>query len=383
MAKQGNSEGIRDLSLIRASGSTARVMNLALTYERFGESDEFKESPLFRCEALNRALIVKHALRPHERALFEHPTTHATKIIFPFSPTELNLGGISVMLGEIQFDKIFRSVVGGVDPISLDADVELLDLLNDVPSFDPFLMREQLRRLDRTPARCFFEVSDADVSSMMRFVAKEIEPLAALAFGATGRRIEKMAERLADKLMMDEGAQMLEPLRAALAMNMAQYRDGVFAWKGFLYYKWSLGQLETGQEHFGKSLALCRFTGGMPATKMEVEKLRRNVIARTNLVLQRTNEAMRDYESAFGALSRGAPMSFRDFLLSAPGRFIGLGEAIGAVKHMHSLWGFRFPPGATWMMEADEALTMLGEFDRMLATAELTQEQDGLELEVG
>jgi hypothetical protein len=35
------------------------------------------------------------------------------------------------------------------------------------------------------------------------------------------------------------------------------------------------------------------------------------------------------------------------------------------------------------MMEADEALTMLGEFDRMLATAELTQEQDGLELEVG
>ena len=76
-------------------------------------------------------------------------------------------------------------------------------------------------------------------------------------------------------------------------------------------------------------------------------------------------------------------MSFRDFLLSAPGRFIGLGAAIGAVEHMHSLWGFRFPPGATWMMEADEAFTMLGEFDRMLATAELTQEQDGLELEVG
>ena len=383
MARQGNSEGIRDLSLLRASGSTARVINLALTYERFGKSDDFRENPLFRCEPLNRALIVKHALRPHERALFERPTAHATKIIFPFSPTELSLGGTSVMLGELQFEKIFRNTVGRADPFDLDADMELLDLLNDVPSFDPFLIREQLRRLDRTPARCFFEVSDADISSMIRFVATEIEPLAALAFGAGGRRIEKMSERLAEKLMMDEGAQMLEPLRAALAMNVAQYREGVFAWKGFLYYKWALGELEAGQEHFGKTLALCRFSNGAPATRMEVEKLRRNVIARANLSLLRTHEAMREYESAFGALSRGAPMSFRDFLLSAPGRFVALGEAIGAMKHMHSIWGFRFPSDAPFVMEAEEALTMLGEFDRMLATAEFTQEHDSQELAIG
>jgi hypothetical protein len=92
---------------------------------------------------------------------------------------------------------------------------------------------------------------------------------------------------------------------------------------------------------------------------------------------------MREYESAFGALSRGAPMSFRDFLLSAPGRFVALGEAIGAMKHMHSIWGFRFPSDAPFVMEAEEALTMLGEFDRMLATAEFTQEHDSQELAIG
>jgi len=356
-------------------------MNLALTYERFGETDEFRAAPLFRCDPLNRALIVKHALRPHERVLFEHPGTHATKIIFPFSPTELSLGGTSVMLGELQFDKIFRSVVGtGFDPIDVEADFELLDLLNDVPSFDPFLMREQLRKLDRAPARCFFEVSDADIAGMMKFVAVEIAPLAALAFGGTGRKIEKLSERLADKLMLDEGAQMLEPLRAALNMNPAQYRDGVFAWKGFLYYKWSLAQLEAGQQHFGKSLALCRVVGGAAALRMDVEKLRRRVISRTNLILKRTTDAMADYESAFGALSRGQPASFRDFLLAAPSRFIALGEAIGAVKHMHALWGFRFPPNTVAAIEADEAFGMLDEFDRVLESAELTQDQDALEM---
>lgn len=379
--RPANPEGIRDLSLIRASGSTARVLNLALTYERFGASEEFRQNPLFQCEPLNRALIVKHALRSHERALFEHPTEHATKIIFPFSATELGLGGTSVLLGEMQFDKLFRAQVGdGHDERAFDADFELLYLLNEAPSFDPFLLREQLSRLERTPARCFFEVSDADVSSMMRFVAKEIEPLTALAFGAAGRKVEKLSARLADKLMVDEGAALLEPLRTALNMNLAQYRDGVFAWKGLLYYKWSLTALRSGNDAFARSFAACRIVGGATGVRMEVEKLRRTVLSRTSLVLKRTVQAMDDYESAFGALSRGQPASFRDFLLSAPGRFLALGEAIGAVKHMHSLWGFRFPTGITPSMDADDALAMLHDFDRTLASAQLMHDESAVEL---
>jgi len=364
--RPANPEGIRDLSLIRASGSTARVLNLALTFERFGDSDEFRQSPLFQCEPLNRALIVKHALRPHERALFEHPT---------------GLGGTSVLLGETQFEKIFRSIVGdGVDPNALDVDMELLHLLNEVPSFDPFLLREQLNRLDRTPARCFFEVSDADVAAMMRFVAKEIEPLTALAFGASGRKVEKLSVRLAEKLMLDEGAALLEPLRTALNMTLVQYREGVFAWKGFLYYKWALAELRGGNESFAKSLAACRIVGGATGVRMEVEKLRRSVLSRTSLVLKRTAKAMDDYEAAFNALSRGQPASFRDFLLAAPSRFLSLGEAIGAVKHMYSLWGFRFPAGTAPSMEADEALGMLHDFDRTLASAQLVQDENAVEL---
>jgi hypothetical protein len=258
--------------------------------------------------------------------------------------------------------------------------MELLHVLNEVPSFDPFLLREQLRRLERVPARWFFEVSDADIAAMLNFVAKEIEPLTALAFGASGRRTEKLSARLAEKLMLDENAGLLEPLRAALNMNPGQYREGVFAWKGFLYYKWSLGQLKAGNEAFAKSFAMCRMIGGVGGVRMEADKLRRSVLSRANLVLKRTGEALQDYESSFAALSRGQPASFRDFLLAAPGRFLSLGEAIGVVKHMISLWGFRFPDGAAASIDADEALAMLVEFDRMLVGAELTQDESSIEL---
>ena len=56
-------DGRRDLSLIRSSGSTARVLNLALVYERFGQTEEYSAKPMFKNPRLNRALILKHEER--------------------------------------------------------------------------------------------------------------------------------------------------------------------------------------------------------------------------------------------------------------------------------------------------------------------------------
>ncbi len=157
MAKDGR----RDLSLIRASGSTARVLNLALTFERFGDTEEYKAKPLFRNPRLNRALILKHVVRPHERDLFTRPTTAATKVILPYAATELELGGISFMINEIRFEKLLRDAVGGYeDEATFIADAELLRVMAALPSFDPFLMRERLRHLGVDPARAVKEATE-------------------------------------------------------------------------------------------------------------------------------------------------------------------------------------------------------------------------------
>src|SRR5688572_1346174 len=187
MARNAPADGLRDLSLIRESGSTARVLNLALIFERAGESEDFIERPLFRSARLNRALILKHAVRPHERALFDSPEPHTTKIVFPYSSSELELGGTSVMMGERGFEQALRAAIGDDAESSVyEDDFDLLCILHDAPSFDPFLLREQLRRVGRAPARCFFDLSEADVGAMQNFVAEEIAPLIGLALGAGG-----------------------------------------------------------------------------------------------------------------------------------------------------------------------------------------------------
>lgn len=381
MAATQPSDGRRDLALLRASGSTARVLNLALVFERFGETEELNANPLFRSKRLNRALILKHALRPHERTLFERPEPHTLKIVFPYSPTELGLGGTSVLMGEKQFDSLFRRAVGeSVGAADLDADFELLCVLHDTPSFDPFLLREQLRRAGREPARCFFDISEADIAAMLDFVATEIEPLVSLAFGAAGRKADSLSMRLAEKLMTDEGARLLDPLRETLRLSPGEYLNGVFAWKGFFYYKWLLSDLTARQLAFALSFAKCPVAGAEAAQRTDIDRLRRGVLQKIDLVMQRTGLAMQDYNNAFGALLSGQPNAFRAFLLDAPATFVRLGEAVGAVKHIHSFWGFRFPAKGAQKLEAEEALDIIQEFDRMLSGVSLITQEPAEEL---
>jgi hypothetical protein len=343
------------------------VLNLALVFERHGQTPEFGANSLFRTQKLNRSLILKHALREHEKALFIRAEPHTTKIIFPYSPTELGLGGTSVMVGEKKFEQLLRKAVGAsVDEDDFHADFELIALLHELPSFDPFLLREQLRRSGHEPAPCYFEISDADITTMLAFAQREIEPLVGVAFGAAGRRAEKLAMRMAQKLMTDASAQLLAPLRETMRLKPGEFAEGVFAWKGFLYYKWMLRAFPSMHQKFEPSFMGCAVVTEDRRERFAIKELKQYVLRRINLVAQRGASMIDAYDQAFAALTLGDPGPFRDFLLDAPAKFIPLGEATGAVKHIYSFWGFRFPENAALSLEASEALDILQEFDRML-----------------
>jgi hypothetical protein len=361
-------DGRRDLSLIRASGSTARVLNLALTFERFGQTEEYQTKPLFRNPRLNRALILKHVVRPHERDLFTRPTTAATKVILPYAATELELGGISFMINEIRFEKLLRDAVGGYeDEAMFIADAELLRVMAALPSFDPFLMRERLRHLGVDPARAYFDIAEADVARMRAFVGREIAQLVNLAFATGGVDAGGLSQRLADKLMTDETAKTLDPLRQTLRLSGEEYIEGVFAWKGFLYYKWLMDEIRPGLAHFKPRFAGLRISGATSDERADLANTRKDILQKMALALQNVDNTLLEYGIAFAALAEGQPQAFRNFLLKAPSLFIPIGEAVGVIRHIDSFWRFRFPDSSTPMMDADEAIEVLHDFESTIA----------------
>lgn len=369
--------GRRDLSLIRSSGSTARVLNLALVHERYGQTEDYLNKPLFRNPRLNRALILKHAVRPHERDLFARPVTTATKVILPFAAQELELGGVSFMVGEIRFERLLMDAVGGyTSEADLTSDAELLRVMAALPSFDPFLLRERLRHLGVDPARAYFEIAEADVVRMRAFVGREIAQLVSVAFAMGGADAGGLSQRLADKLMTDETAKSLDPLRETLRLSGEEYIEGVFAWKGFLYYKWLMDEIRPKLAEFKPRFAGLRITGATADERRDLAEVRRGILNKMGLALQRVDETLLEYGAAFAALAGGQPSAFREFLLKAPSLFIPIGEAVGVIRHVESFWRFRFPDAVMPLMDADEAIEVLHDFESTMAGIEFAQDNE-------
>lgn len=363
-------KGKRDLSLIRESGSTARVLNLALTHQRFGDTPEYEARPLFQNQRLNRALILKHALRASERDLVVRRGANATKVVLPFATSDLSLGGSSFFVGQRDVEKLLKQSVGGYsDDVQLQRDLEILRVIDELPSFDPFLLRERLKRVGHEPARCYFDLSEADMSRMRVFVEREIGRLVDLAFGTEGARAPGLSARLAEKLMTDETAKSLEPLRATLQLSGDEYREGVFAWKGFLYYNWIIGESAARIADLARQILSTKIPLATPDERMHFNASRQRIVDQLSAATGRVREGLRSYTVAFNELANGKPGAFRDFLLRAPALFLSVGEAVSMVMHIESFWRFRFPAERPLVLEPDEASEIFQEFESTLGVA--------------
>lgn len=359
-------DGQRNLAMIRESGSTSRVLNLALVFERFGDCEDYAAKPMFKSVMLNRALILKHVVRPEERDLFNLPPINTTKIVLPFSAKELRLGGRTLLFGEKTFERALRDLSGAIDNYAFDSDLELLRLMNALPSFDPFLMRERMRQSGYEAARCYLDMSQADITRMRTFVGREIEQLVGLAYANGGAAARDLSSKLADKLMTDETAKSLDPLRLTLRLSDEDYREGVFAWKGFLYYKWSTAEFLPRLPDISREMLSARITGADAEARKLLADMRKRIVDYLSVGTQRVQQELLDYGTAFAALAAGRPGEFRDFLLNAPSRFIPIGEATGIIRHVESFWRFRFPPGRPLLIPVDDAFELYADFDATL-----------------
>jgi hypothetical protein len=357
---------VRNLSFLQKSASTARVLNLHNLWRRVGDTPEWRTKPLFHHPALNRGIFIKHRVRQNEHELFDDGRPVATKILLPLDPNDLRAGGRYVFVGELGFDQVMENVFGqrlGAD----QRDRRLLELLDQIPSLDPFLLREHLRRHGFEAAACYFELSEGDAKRIFSFVEEEVQPLVRLSLqgglGFAGETAKLVRKMLASTIDGD-----LDPLRLTLRLEPDQFAEGVFCWKGFLYYKWALKQTAARIPAVARQIAQVQPRGTQPPHLREyIEATRSGILASLALAMDGASRILDVYDRAFGGLiDAGDPLAFRDFLLAAPERFVELGDRLGAVTHLVSFWSFRFPEGVRSFVTADELADIFQDFEQGL-----------------
>jgi hypothetical protein len=339
--------------------STSRVLNL-LNIARNNQADpEYDLRPLFTSPVLNRAFILKQGVRPNEIYNFDSRRATVTKVIFPFDTNDLLAGGRSLIFGERGFEETICSI-GKYKGESAERDLAALRLVDALPSLDPFLLREHFSNHKVDVAPCYFAISQNDQLKMREFVSGEMERLTVL-LGACASKAS--TQRMVAALLSSDVAQELEPLRTTLSLTAEQFREGVFSWRGFLYYKWCRESWWPQLIEVLRSLKATQPASGGMLAPAEIDAAKNKLIMMVRDDSADISKALAVYDRSYSELvANQAPRAFRDFLLTAPSMFLNVGEKMGAISHIVSFWQYRFPNDRSPRVESDEFMMILEDF---------------------
>jgi hypothetical protein len=369
-----STRGIRSLEALSQHASTSRVLNLHRIFELHGQETGHFSAPFFNDKILNRTIIIKHRLRTDEAYLMPRSQQVATKIVFPFDRTELRSGGQSVFVGQAGYKDVMAEVLGPETPLT-KRDLDLLKLMAKLPSLDPFLLKEYLLRSGYAPDQCYFEISSADMALMRSYAAEQISSLITLAFSSQGEIDSEAVTRLADALLSSNADERLDPLRLTLGLQGDAFKEGVFSWRGFLYYKWQMAQATRKLNNVLSEVDLVRPSGRPDKALIEQIDARRISVKKAIRAAARAcNAILTLYDDSFDDLvQRGKASAFRKFLLDAPHMFMELGNNMGVISHIASFWSYRFPEGHSLAMDGLEFCDMLSEFEHSLSSEKASE----------
>ncbi len=352
---------IRSLTALTGA-STSRVLNLAAIAAAHGDNPEHKSAPFFTSPVMNAAILLKHRVRSDESYMFADSRAVATKIIVPFDVKDLKAGGRSFFVNQRGYHDNLRAI-GNYCGRPMERDLEVLRIVNALPSLDPFLLREHLRGHSIEAADCYFAISPADRQAMQDYVTLEIRRLIELATGG-GNANHASTTRLVEALLSSQVDEKLEPLRLTLGMQGADFREGVFSWRGFLYYKWCMEKFWPEIITVLRAVRTIKPVGPLDSeARAFLHQSQGGIIERVRDAGQAVNRILKIYDAAYDDLVRNqAPVTFRDFLLSAPHLFVDLGEKMGVMSHIVSFWRFRFPDKNSLAVDAEELSLIFQDF---------------------
>lgn len=362
--------GQRDLAGLSQSVSSTRMLNLHQLWMDQPSDPDYELKPFFAHPMLNRAIILKHNMRRGEEEKFLPRRLGATKLVLPLDVLDLGLGAQYLIAGQSNFIPLLTQNLDYTN-LPMERDLRLIEMLDSLPTLDPFLLDQMAKHYHLDIARCYFRMSQADIDSMAEFVLGEIEPLVVLCLGLdTAASASGRGSKLSGLLMSnDENSEALAILREGLRMQPSEFSQAIFAWKALLFYKWRMAELAPRARETAS---------GIGKIKMDRQS-RKSVDRYIGMTKARISEAMSsawtdaasiiaEYDKVYNALiAEGKPEMFRRFLLSAPHLFMSLGDRIGRLEHVSGFWMARFERHVK-PLPPEELCDMLMDLDRSLAS---------------
>ena len=290
----------------------------------------------FKCKPLNNMVLIKDN-DPQSRT-----SSIGTKLYLPFNENDIYEGGRTLFVHTPGMEQaLIENFGGGALPKELfNQDVQILKILNRLPSLDPFLLKDVFinEKIEMNPA--YFEVSKEMWAQIELYILQGFEPLAKAAF-PDALSSDEIARKLIEKIWEGRDLEALKPLIAAFRLPAGQELAIFAAWKGIIFYGFERQRTTAAMAEMNLWLNEIKLPTSVPATERnEVKAILDAAKTRLNEECRVADLVLKEYQNSYDKMFklRVGSSDFVTFLQNSSNAYGVLGNSLGKVGHALYCW---------------------------------------------
>jgi hypothetical protein len=324
-----------------------RVLNCGVLTRRILAEDPSAKL-FFTSRPLNDVVLIKDTVPESESRLAKGPI--GTKLYFPFNGENVYEGGRTIFAHDRHLEAALVESFGqvAITKQALAEDMRILDILDRLPSLDPFLLKDVFLNAGIDMNATYFDVSKDIWNSIEAFIVQRLEPLVKAAFPDTTGSDDK-ARILIKKIWEARDLEALEPLIDAFRLPKNEALEIFSAWKGINFYAF---QTEAGKPLFIDLLTWLKNLEMPPAIPAAERNEFKAMLEQSKTQLrnewQKIDGILRDYQDSYDKMFKYKTNSaeFVAFLKNSSKLYWDLGNSLGKTSHASYCWDVvskRFP----------------------------------------
>jgi hypothetical protein len=384
------------------NSGASRILNAAEITRRLEEEARATGAPpperlLFRHRALNRVVFVK---RPKEYApppssplttsaeILENGQLRtitldsrvrvekgdiATVVYVPYDADSIGDGGASFELGGRSRFQALLDATGfdaRADSDAVRRDLRLLDLIEDLPSLDPFLLKDRVALEDMAVPEAYFSISETEFQDIKRYILNKFRPITERVVDPSAPNAAQTSEQFIMKLWEARDLDYLKPITDAFRVDPRQAGEIYYSWKGVTYYEFQYKRSQRTLLGFadwlhGKATPTDYVK---PDLRQALAESARDVAGALARHLQNSSEILRLYNQGYEELfvRGGDARPFIDFLRDSSTLFWDIAASISALNHGVSVWEQRTRNAEDRRMTAETLKPLLDILGRVI-----------------
>ena len=333
----------------KLESGASRVFNCLQLTRNMLEKTSQPQGPaselFFATRHMNNIVVIKEPNNgdPGRRDMFEAAVPIRTKLFIPYNAENPYEGGESVFTDDPQFNDALRHLIGekGEAADRFERDLERIRLLEQLPSLDPFLLKDKFAMSGVAANEAYFRLTDEDWRNIRAHIRERFALMCSFATGAKGEVNAALVDKLVDRIWEAKDLEPLHPLLAAFGLPTDRAAEFFYSWKGVAYFDYEFTRNTALLRNFSAWLQNAQPRGPAPKEDREaIERDRAHVRGQMRTMVSDTFKILQDFTASFDLLfrKRETAKNFADFMLNSRRHFWMLGNNLNGIYHVMSMW---------------------------------------------